>query len=375
MASLGAAALAAVYALSPLATPPLDATNRFASDPAAAQLGQYLFFYPGFSADGKISCASCHQPSHAFSDGRPLAKGLATGTRNTPTLLNVAYGHWFFLDGRADSLWSQPDQVFRNPKEMGSSRRRVAHAVESEGALKRAYERIFGPMPPLARRGAVDRVVADVGKALEAYERKLVSRDAPFDRYVAALRRGDPDANTLLSPAAKRGLELFIGPAHCTLCHSGPDFSDGEFHNLGLPRLSGRPLDTGRADGLRTLAASPFNGAGPFSDAPHGAAAQRIAYLPSPEAELGKFKTPTLRNVARTAPYMHDGRFASLREVLEFYAKGKAADRGLLVGQREATLDLIPHLTLDQISDLIAFLDSLTGAPLPAALARQPETP
>ncbi|HUJ88321.1 MAG TPA: cytochrome c peroxidase [Burkholderiales bacterium] len=375
MTGLGAAALAAVYALSPLGAPAPDATDRAASDPGAARLGQYLFFYRGFSADGRIACASCHQPARAFSDGRPLAKGLATGTRNTPTLLNVAYGHWFFWDGRADSLWSQPVQVFENPKEMGSSRQRVARAVESDRALKRAYAQVFGPMPPLAGRAAVERVVANVGKALEAYERELVSRDAPFDRYVAALRRGDPGADGLLSPAAQRGLALFVGPAHCTLCHSGPDFSDGEFHNLGLPRLPGRLLDSGRADAVRELAANPFNGAGRFSDAPRGAARDRLAYLPKPETELGKFKTPTLRNVALTAPYMHDGRFATLRDVLQFYAQGKAAGHGRVVGQREATLDLVPHLTPGQISDLIAFLDSLTGAPLPAALTRQPDTP
>jgi len=375
MAAFGAAALAAIYALSPLGAPPPDATDHLANDARAVRLGQYLFFYPGFSANGRIACSSCHQPAHAFSDGRRLAKGLAIGTRNTPTLLDVAYGHWFFLDGRADSLWAQPVQVFENPKEMGSTRLRVARAVHSRPALRRAYARVFGPIPPLSGETAVELVVANVGKALEAYERELISRDAPFDRYVAALRRGDHDADTLLSPAARRGLALFIGPAHCTLCHSGPDFSDGEFHNLGLPSLPGRPLDTGRADALHTLVTSPFKGTGAFSDHPNGEARQKLEFLPRPESQLGKFKTPTLRNVALTAPYMHDGRFTTLRQVLQFYAEGKAASRGHVVGQREATLNLIPHLTPGQISDLIAFLKSLTGAPLRAALTRQPEMP
>ena len=374
MSLLCAGALAAVCALSPLGALPPDPTDGAAHEPAAARLGQYLFFDPRLSANGKISCASCHQPARAFTDGRALAKGLATGTRNVPTLLDAAYNHWFFWDGRADSLWSQVLQVIENPKEMGSDRRQVARLIESDRALLRAYEQVFGPLPPAADAGAVDRVFSNVGKAIEAYERKLVSGDSPFDRYVAALRSGHP-AGHALSAAARRGLNLFVGPAHCNLCHSGPAFSDGEFHDIGLPLLPGEAADRGRADGIPQLAASPFNGAGAYSDAPKGRAGQRIEFLAPPDSQLGKFKTPTLRNVALTAPYMHDGRFATLREVLQFYAEGKAASRGRVVGRREATLDLVPRLTQNQISDLIAFLDSLTGAPLPAALTRRPERP
>jgi cytochrome c peroxidase len=396
--------LAAVYALSPVGAPAPDATNRVADDPRAARLGQYLFFFTGFSANGAISCASCHSPARAFTDGLPVARGLGLGTRNAPTLLNVASQHWFFWDGRADSLWSQPLQVIENAREMDSDRLRAAHAVYTIPALRRAYERVFGLMPlladasrfpaharpdsdpqaPAARawramaepdRIAVDRVVSNLGKAIEAYERRLVSGSAPFDRYVTGLRKHDVAAMAALSPAAKRGLKLFIGAAHCNLCHNGPAFSDGEFHNIGLPLLQGEASDEGRAAGIRSLAANPFNGGGAFSDAPGGPAAQRLAFLPRPEAELGKFRTPTLRNVALTAPYMHDGRFADLHQVLQFYADGKTASRGRLVGEREATLNVIPHLSQAQIVELIAFLKSLTGAPLPTALAQQPENP
>ena len=265
-------------------------------------------------------------------------------------------------------------QVIENPKEMGSDRRHVARLIESDRALRQAYEKVFGPMPPPADAAAVDRVFSNVGKAIEAYERELVSADSPFDRYVATLRSDHPHGHAL-SAAARRGLNLFVGAAHCNLCHSGPDFSDGEFHDIGLPLLPGEAADRGRADGVRQLVANPFNGAGAYSDAPKGRAAQRIEFLPPPASQLGKFKTPTLRNVALTAPYMHDGRFATLRQVLQFYAEGKAASRGRVVGRREATLDLVPRLTQNQISDLIAFLDTLTGAPLPAALTRRPEQP
>ncbi len=220
-------------------------------------------------------------------------------------------------------------------------------------------------------------MVANVGKALEAYERELVSGDSPFDRYVAALRRGDPAARR---PAPARGAaraSLFVGPAHCNLVPLRAGSSATASFTTRPAAACREGLSTrGRADGIRALATNPFNGAGALQRrAASGAARDRLEFLPGPQAELGKFKTPTLRNVALTAPYMHDGHFATLREVLQFYAEGKAASRGRVVGRREATLDLVPRLTQNQISDLIAFLDSLTGAPLPAALTRRPERP
>ena len=380
----------------PPARSPPDPTDRVADEPRAAILGQALFFDAGLSPSGTISCASCHQPARAFTDGRALAKGLAVGTRNTPTLLGVADNHWFFWDGRADSLWSQVLQVVENPREFGSDRLTVAHAIADNPALSRAYEQVFGPMPPLgdgarfppqgrpeadetspdarawdamaaADRDAVDRVFANVGKAIEAYERKLAGGPSPFDRYVEGLKTGDPGKLALLSPAAKRGLRLFVGAGHCDLCHAGPDFSDGEFHDIGLPVPPGEDPDEGRAAGIEELRVDPFNGIGRFSDDP-AAARDRLAYLPSPQSQLGAFKTPSLRNVALTAPYMHDGRFARLRDVLAFYAEGKAASRGRLVGTREETLALVPHLTASEISDLVAFLETLDSAPPPAAL-------
>ena len=399
------AELAQIYTLSPLGTPPSDPTDHVAQNPRAAQLGQYLFFYPRFSANGKISCATCHQPGRAFTDGRAVAKGLGVETRNTPTVLNAAFNHWFFWDGRADSLWSQPLQVFENPLEMGTDRLHVDHVVYANRALRRAYVQVFGPMPPLADRArfpmharptanpqsplgrawramtpadriAANRVFSNVGKAIEAYERRLVSGHSAFDRYVAGLKNHDPAALTALSPAAQRGLRIFVGPGHCTLCHSGPDFTDSQFHNIGLPLLPGEAPDRGRAAGIGEIKKNPFNASGIYSDAPNGQAKDRIEFLPPAAKQLGKFKTPTLRNAALTGPYMHDGRFRTLRQVVQFYAKGKeAAGHGRLVGKREATLNLIPHFTPAQVTDLVAFLRSLTGAPFPPALLRAPSSP
>jgi cytochrome c peroxidase len=380
--------LAAILAHGPLGSPPPDTTNRVADDTRAAALGQSLFFAGALSSNGEINCATCHQPALAFTDGRALARGLALGSRNTPTLLNVADNHWFFWDGRTDSLWSQVGAVIENPREFGSDRLHVAHAIYDDAQLRRAYEEVFGPMPALADgqrfpphgrpdqaasasarawqgmaaadRDAIDRIFANVGKATEAYERKLVTGPSPFDVYVEGLETGDRAKLAALSPAAKRGLKLFVGSGHCDLCHSGPDFSDGEFHNIGLPLLAGEAPDKGRAAGIEQLRIDPFNGIGRFSDDPN-AAKDKLAYLPPPESQEGAFKTPSLRNVAFTAPYMHDGRFATLRDVLGFYAAGEAASGGKLIGAREATLALVPHFTAAQVSDLVAFLEQLSG--------------
>jgi cytochrome c peroxidase len=205
-----------------------------------------------------------------------VGTGLAPGERNTPTLLNAAFGHWFFWDGRADSLWSQALQPIENAKEFGSDRLSTVHFVATAPALRHTYEDVFGKLPPLddlrrfpshgspaaapgarpttawsamtpADRQAVSRMYANLGKAIEAYVRKLVSGNSPFDHYVAALRRGDRAGEQAYPPAAKRGLKLFVGTARCDLCHVGPTFTDGEFHNIGLPVPEGKAPDTGRA--------------------------------------------------------------------------------------------------------------------------------
>ncbi len=276
-------------------------------------------------------------------------------------------------------------------------------AIE-EPDLHRAYESIFGTSPPLSDmrrfpafarptalpksaalqawqhmsdsdRDAVNRLFSNIGKAIAAYERRLIGRNSPFDRYAAALRTGDTAGQALLSPAAKRGLKLFIGRGQCELCHSGPDFSDGEFHNVGLPVVDAAAPDVGREDGILQLAANPFNAAGRYSDRRDGTTAKRLAFLPAPVSMRGAFKTPTLRNVARTAPYLHDGRFNTLEQVVQLYADGKAARHGEFVGDREGTLDLIPHFTQGEVADLVAFLDTLDSAPLPSTLTRQPPSP
>jgi cytochrome c peroxidase len=369
--------LFAIYRHSPLGRLPSDPTNRVADDPQAAALGQFLFFATSFSPNGKVACASCHQAALAFTDGRAVAEGMAVGTRNSPTVLNAAFGHWYFLDGRSDSLWSQALQPLENPKEIGGDRRHILVVVSRDPTLRAAYERVFGPLPNPTRSQAVDRAFSNLGKAIEAYERRLRSPPSTFDHYVTALKQGDVSGQRMFSAAAKRGLKLFVGTARCELCHSGAAFSDGQFHNIGLSLAAGEAPDPGREVGIRGVRVDPFNGVGSFSDAPGGSDfRERLAFLPEPQSQTGAFKTPTLRDVARTAPYMHDGRFTDLAQVTSFYSTGEtSAPAGTRVGQRERTLDLIPHLTHAQQSDLIEFMRALTSPPLPAALERAPAHP
>lgn len=389
--------------LSPLPPAPPDSTNRYADDPAAAHLGQFLFFDPRLSRDGTISCATCHVPEKGLTDGKSLAEGLGVGTRHTPTLWNVAHQRWFFWDGRADSLWAQILGPIENPLEMGSSRLAVAHVLARDDELAGAYEAIFGALPELsdhgrfpeqarpvegepdhphqrawdrmteADRDAVNRVVANVGKAIAAYERKLVRGSAPFDRFVEGLADDDPEKLAALDPSAQRGLALFVGRARCVLCHSGPNLSDSEFHNTSAPPLEGDELtDPGRYEGSAAVVRDPFNAAGAYSDDTAGAAASRIGALRQTSESWGEFKTPSLRNLDRNGPFMHQGQFGSLRAVLDFYSTLEgAAGRNHHQEQILVPLRLAERETLD----LLSFLASLAGAPLPADLLRRPDSP
>lgn len=360
---------------------PPSPTNPVADDPEAVALGRTLFFDGGLSPSGAVSCATCHDPALHFSDGLPKGRGLGTTGRHTPVIEGSQFGPWFFWDGRADSLWAQAAGPMEHPDEMGSSRTFVARRVASVYA--EAYAAVFGPAPdlsdptrfpdiarpepdrpstPHARaweamdpgdREAVERVFVNALRAIAAYERTLLPAPAPFDRYAAAIAAGDPEGGGHLSDAAERGLRLFIGRGQCASCHHGPMFTDRAFHALGLPAVG--PVDLGRTVGARAVLASPWRCGGPHApdtDCPE------LRYLdPSFQDFQGAFKTPTLRNVARTAPYMHDGSFATLRDVLAFYSLLPGSPP---LGHRELTLAPL-NLTPGETDDLLAFLEALSS--------------
>lgn len=389
--------------LTPLPPPPPDPTNRVADDPRAARLGQWLFFDVRLSANGAVSCATCHDPARGFTDGKPVAETLGKGTRRTPSLWNVAYQRWFFWDGRADSLWSQALEPIENPLEMGSSRLAALHLVHGDAELRAAYEALFGALPELeqptrfpsdarpvpdhgehphhvawtsmtaADRDAADRAYANLGKAIAAYERRLVRGDAPFDRFAARVLAGEEPGPDDISPAARRGLALFLGRGSCTTCHNGPAFSDSEFHNTGVPPpAGGAPDDPGRYGGIARLRASPFHAGGAFSDAPDGAAARRVASLRGGSETWGEFKTPSLRNLADRAPFFHAGQLGSLAEVIGFYSTLEGA-----AGRSHHQERILEPLDLDpgEARDLEAFLATLEGAPPDPALLAAPVSP
>lgn len=386
---------------SPLGPPP-PSTNEHADDDRAAHLGRFLFFEPRLSANGAISCATCHDPQQSFTDGATLPEGLQVGVRNTPALWNVAWNRWYFWDGRADSGWAQALGPLENPLEMGSNRLALAHLVAGDADLRAAYESIFGALPDLddrarfpaagrpapanpddlhrawiamddADRAAVDRVYTNLGKALDAYERRLVSRRAPFDVFVEGLRENDAAKRRALSPAAQRGLRLFIGKGECRVCHAGPNFTDAEFHDVRVPPLDGgQPTDPGRYRGIGLLRASPFNAAGAFAAPADGRAAGRLEFLADAPHLWGAFKTPSLRNVALTAPYMHQGQFDSLARVIDYYS----TLRGALPPDHHDETILVPrHFSGRQRLDLLEFLKSLTDTDIDPALLKAPESP
>lgn len=374
----------AILRLSPLPPPPPDPSNRYAADPKAAAFGRTLFFDPRLSRSGTQSCATCHDPARAFANSEKTVAVDAPFPRNVPSLRNLAYNRWYYWDGRADSSWAQALGPLENDREMASSRLALLHLVREDPDLYQSYREIFGPLPPGADdpirfprdarpvpelpqsplhqswaamsdddRHAANLVFTHLGKAIAAFERTLLVGESPFDRFAEKLKNGEADPAEL-SPAAQRGLQLFVGRAACTLCHSGPNLSDGEFHDVGIALGHGQRIDPGRHRGVSTLLRSPFTRAGKFADAPEPNAP--VLFLEPMTHQVGQFKTPTLRGVAETAPYMHDGRFATLEEVVRFYSTREGASP---LGHPTTLLQPL-KLTEVEIADLVEFLRSLS---------------
>lgn len=374
--------LATLRSLSLASLPPLpaDPSNRVADDPRAALLGQRLFFDKRLSVDGTVACATCHVPGQQFQDGTPLGHGVGTTGRRTMPLAGVAYSPWLFWDGRKDSLWAQALGPLESAVEHGGTRTQYAQLI---GAQYRAeYEALFGPLAdlsdparfpaaagplgdPAARSAwermaaddqeAVNRVFANIGKAIAAYERQIMPGPSRFDAYVAAALRDDrPAMRQLFSADEIAGLRLFIGKGQCLNCHNGPLLTNNDFHNTGVPEAAGLPADLGRATGLAQAQADPFNCLGAYSDAdPADCGELRFARLDE-HAQLRQFKPPSLRNVAERAPYMHAGQFASLRQALEHYNQAPAAPAG--------HSELKPlGLSARELGQLEAFLRTLSG--------------
>ncbi|MFN0101918.1 MAG: cytochrome-c peroxidase [Bryobacteraceae bacterium] len=303
----------------PLGLPPLPVPDDNPLTAETVALGKKLFFDPRLSADNTVSCALCHSPEHGFSDGRKTAVGMRqqAGKRNAPTVLNAAYNTRQFWDGRAASLEEQAAGPITNPIEMSMADEECVERLMGDAEYRALFAKAFG-------EGAI--TMGKLQKAIAAYERTVISGNSPVDRF---LYGGDKAA---LSEAAVRGLAIFMDrkKGNCSACHLvGTEwalFTDGLFHNIGAGlNAEGELTDLGRFEQTKN------------------------------EPDKGAFKTPSLRNVAQSGPYMHDGRLKTLREVVDFYAGGGSSNPYLDKQIRPLAL------TGKDREDLVAFLESLTG--------------
>jgi cytochrome c peroxidase len=303
----------------PLGLPAVPVPEANPQTAEAVALGRRLFYEPRLSADASLTCASCHNPAFGFADRRNHSMGVGgkIGTRNAPALLNAAYNPTQFWDGRAHSLEEQAGGPIANPIEMNLTHEVCVTQLGADPSYKAAFEKAYGPGPVTIGR---------VENALASFERTLISGDSPFDKYEYG---GDKRA---LSEAAVRGLAIFRDPkrGNCSVCHTIDEksalFMDGKFHNIGVG----------------------VNGEGDLTDLGRYTETKI-------ETDKGAFKTPTLRNVAKTGPYMHDGSIRSLKDVVDFYAGGGNSNPYLDKEIKAIKLSAVER------ADLVAFLESLTG--------------
>jgi len=308
----------------PLGLPPIPIPPDNPPTAETIALGRKLFYDPRLSIDNTVSCSTCHNPLMAFSDGKQVAEGVRKqkGKRNAPSLLNAVYREGFFWDGRSPTLEAQAAEPVKNPLEMAHTLAGVEQKLNSDTRYRVEFEKAFGPGPI---------TYEEVGKAIASFERTLLCANSPFDRYFYG------HDESAITGSAKRGFEIFRNPGegNCATCHTIGDryalFTDNKFHNdsVGPTAQNDDPIDLGRYAVTGT------------------------------DADKGAFRTPSLRNVALTAPYFHDGSRATLEDVVNFYARG-----GNPVRYRDKELQPL-WLTGQDRADLVAFLRSLTGE-LPA---------
>jgi cytochrome c peroxidase len=284
-----------------------DPSNRVSGKREAIEFGERLFFDRRLSDGGKFSCGTCHVPERNWTDNQTRGAAIAEVDRNTPTLMNARMGRRFGWDGAADSLWSQSIRPILDARELGANPRHVAELLRKDEQLSCRYRKAFDAAPSATDD---DAVLADVGKALAAFQETFETPPTPFDRFRNALARGEPIRPWVYSEAAQRGARIFVGKGGCSSCHSGPNFSSGELHDNGFSvyAAKGRP-DPGR------------NGA---------------------------FKVPTLRHLFLTAPYGHHGEVATLADAVRHYSERGSSELKPL------------KLTASEQTDLVVFLESLS---------------
>lgn len=368
--------------LSGLPPLPPDPSNNASDSEQAAEFGHMLFFDTRLSSNGNIACASCHKPELSYTDGLELAVGVGVGPRHTPTLLGISYSPWFYWDGRKDSQWAQALAPLEASHEHDTDRTSVSHLISNDPTYRVLYEAVFGPLPesipdisatPVGNNAqteqwaalaqdqqhSINQVFTNAGKALAAYQRKIVPGRSRFDDFADKLATSTASIpEDLLSSDEIAGLDLFINKGQCFTCHNGPLFTNHEFHNTGVMAVKGELPPMGRYDGIRIARIDPFNCLGEYSDA-EASDCVELRFARDENDLVGAQKTPTLRNIAETAPYMHGGQIRTLLEVVRHYNE---APTSMLSHNEAKPLGLRPP----EVRQLETFLLSLS-APLATA--------
>jgi cytochrome c peroxidase len=333
---------------------PRDATNRVSGKPEAIELGTRLFFEQRMSGAGQVSCAMCHVPERNWTDNLKRGVGMVEVYRNTPTLWNLRAGRWFGWDGASDSLWAQSLRPILDQRELAATPQHVAKLIRDDEQLSCRYRKAFGAPPPA---GDDEGVFVNAGKAIAAFLETLVSGRTPFDNFRDALARGQTPPPGTYSEPAQRGLKIFIGKGGCVSCHSGPNFTNGEFFATGLSKFQplGEP-DAGRHDGIKQLLDSRYNLLGKYNDDATRMSASHTRALTQERATFGEFKVPSLRNLALSHPYGRDGGVESLMDVVRHYS-----DRDPIRMHAKDGKPAVPlKLTAAEQNDLLVFLESLS---------------
>jgi cytochrome c peroxidase len=334
-----------------------DPSNRVSGSPAAIALGKQLFSDTRLSRDGRRSCATCHDPARFFADGRDRSVGLGRVDRNAIALANLRLNRWFGWAGAADSLWAQSLRPILDDKELGATAELVRERLASDAAIAATYMRVFGSA---LGTDAPDLVLVNVAKALAAFQETITTGRTPFDDFRDALESSDRQAMARYPAAAQRGLKVFVGKGQCSACHFGPNFTNGEFDDVGVPHFAERGrVDQGRHGGIAALRASPFNLLGAFNDDPQRSTAEPTRHVEPQHRNWGEFRVPSLRNVANTAPYMHNGSLATLDAVVRHYSE---VDIERLHGDDGARLVRPLRLSPQEADDLVSFLKTLSTA-------------
>lgn len=333
-------------------TSPADPGNELSGLRWAEVVGETLFNDPNLSGSGILSCQSCHLKQLGFADGKPVATGQEKHVRNTQGLLDIGLQRWFGWDGGADSLWAATLRPMLSEIEMAGELEAIGNYLRSTDYVTDAFSKLN-----LTDANNETRAVL-AAKAIAAYTRTLTSEPTPFDAYYQAIINNNSTAASNYPEAAKRGLKIFLGEANCHVCHFGPNFSNGEFHDTGRPFFTGvGNVDPGRYRGIQRVRKDRYNLLGEYNTQNNESEKLKTQSVKLGQSNFGEWRTPSLRNLTKTAPYTHDGSLPTLRAVVDAYAD---IDIDRLHANGESILNPLP-LNDRQREDLVAFLESLTA--------------